>query len=97
MAKVAEEAGIAREALYRSLSEEGNPRLETLTGILKALGLRIIVTTTGSAPREASYKGPSAQLINQQDKPLLNPMERFFSSRFQKPFIPGELVTNANN
>jgi probable addiction module antidote protein len=43
MAKVAEKAGVAREALYKALSEDGNPRLETLRGVLKAVRLRIAV------------------------------------------------------
>jgi probable addiction module antidote protein len=30
-----------REALYRTLSEGGNPRLDTLTRVLAAMGLRI--------------------------------------------------------
>ena len=33
-----------REALYRSLSEKGNPRLDTLTKVLDAFGLRISVS-----------------------------------------------------
>lgn len=32
-----------REALYKSLSAEGNPRLTTLLGVLKAMGLRLSV------------------------------------------------------
>jgi probable addiction module antidote protein len=47
MAKVAGEAGVAREALYRALSEEGNPRFDTLGAILKAVGLRIAVEAVG--------------------------------------------------
>jgi probable addiction module antidote protein len=43
MAKVAQEAGVNRESLYRSLSEEGNPRLSTLNSVLNALGLKIAV------------------------------------------------------
>jgi len=43
MARIAKGAGIARESLYRTLSKSGNPRLNTLNGILKALGLRIAV------------------------------------------------------
>jgi probable addiction module antidote protein len=31
----------AREALYKALSEEGDPRLTTLLGVLKALGIRL--------------------------------------------------------
>lgn len=41
MGKIAEEAGVTREALYKALSAEGDPRLSTLLGVLKALGLRL--------------------------------------------------------
>lgn len=39
MAVVAVEAGVNRESLYKSLSEDGNPRLATYDSILSALGL----------------------------------------------------------
>ncbi|MDO8262605.1 MAG: hypothetical protein Q7T21_05205 [Gallionella sp.] len=41
MAKVAEEASIQRESLYRALSPSGNPTLKTLMAVMKAVGLRI--------------------------------------------------------
>jgi probable addiction module antidote protein len=44
MAMIAERTGLAREALYKSLSNEGNPRLTTLLGVLKAMGLRLSIT-----------------------------------------------------
>lgn len=37
---------LSRETLYRTLSDAGNPRLETLLGVLRALGLRLSVTAT---------------------------------------------------
>ena len=40
---VAAEAGISREALYRSLSPSGNPTLKTLLAVLKAVGMRLSV------------------------------------------------------
>jgi probable addiction module antidote protein len=40
MAKVAKDAGVQRETLYRALSEQGNPTTETLIGVMTALGLR---------------------------------------------------------
>ena len=43
MAIIAERTGLAREALYKSLSADGNPRLTTLLGVLKAMGLRLSV------------------------------------------------------
>jgi probable addiction module antidote protein len=43
MAEIAEKAGVNRQALYRSLSPEGNPSLSTLIGVIKALGLKLHV------------------------------------------------------
>jgi probable addiction module antidote protein len=45
VAKVAKAAGLERESLYQALSEHGNPRLSTLLGIMKAVGLRLTVET----------------------------------------------------
>jgi len=42
MARVAEEAGVAREALYRMLRKSGNPTYGSFLGILNALGLRVV-------------------------------------------------------
>jgi probable addiction module antidote protein len=39
MAQLAVEADVNRENLYRVLSEEGNPTLNTLTSVLSALGI----------------------------------------------------------
>jgi probable addiction module antidote protein len=41
---VARQAHIQRESLYKALSNRGNPRLTTLQGILKSVGLRMVVT-----------------------------------------------------
>ena len=41
MTEIARAAGITREALYRSLSEDGDPRLTTLLGVMRALGVRL--------------------------------------------------------
>lgn len=43
MTKVAKEAGVTREALYKALSENGDPKLTTLLGVAKALGVRLAV------------------------------------------------------
>jgi len=40
---VAADAGISREALYRSLSPKGNPTLKTLLAVLKSVGMRLSV------------------------------------------------------
>jgi probable addiction module antidote protein len=48
LAKVAKEAGIERESLYRALSSRGNPRLSTLFAVTKALGLTLTVESVKS-------------------------------------------------
>jgi probable addiction module antidote protein len=46
--KLAADTHLAREALYRMLSENGNPQLSSLEKILHALGLRLAVAKTAS-------------------------------------------------
>lgn len=41
MTSIAKEAGVTREALYKALSETGDPKLSTLIGVLKALGVKL--------------------------------------------------------
>jgi probable addiction module antidote protein len=44
MSQVAKETGLAREALYRALSADGNPELATVLKVATALGLRLSAT-----------------------------------------------------
>ena len=43
MSAVAERSGMARQAMYRALSESGNPELASLRALLDAMGLRLAV------------------------------------------------------
>jgi len=43
IAKCSEEAGLSREALYRMLSETGNPELRSVISVLKAHGLHLSI------------------------------------------------------
>jgi probable addiction module antidote protein len=43
MTQVAQEAGVTRAGLYKALDAEGDPRLTTLLGVLKSLGLALSV------------------------------------------------------
>ncbi len=45
MTKVAKEAGVTREALYKALATGGGPRLTTLLGVMKALGVKLTAAT----------------------------------------------------
>lgn len=49
MTEVAREAGVTREALYKSLSENGDPRLTTLLGVVRALGVTLSAHVTPAA------------------------------------------------
>ncbi|MDE0256206.1 MAG: putative addiction module antidote protein [Rhodospirillaceae bacterium] len=44
MTSVSEATGLGRQALYRSLSGDGNPRLDTLFKVLDMLDMRLAVT-----------------------------------------------------
>jgi probable addiction module antidote protein len=41
MTQLAKDTGLAREALYRSLSAEGKPEFTTVLKVMKAFGLRL--------------------------------------------------------
>ena len=47
MTHVAKEAGVTREALYKTLSMEGDPKLTTLLGVMKALGVKLTALAAG--------------------------------------------------
>jgi probable addiction module antidote protein len=46
---IAEKANLNPTQLYRTLSDEGNPALSSLTAILKAMGLRLAVERVQAA------------------------------------------------
>jgi probable addiction module antidote protein len=43
MTEVAQKVGVTRASLYKSLSENGNPRFETISRIVEALGCKLVV------------------------------------------------------
>ena len=43
MTTVAEQTGLSRQALYKALSKDGNPTLDTLFRVMKALHLRMTI------------------------------------------------------
>lgn len=56
MAELARRTGLSRETLYRTLSERGNPRLDTLGTILDAFGLRLSVQPARRSQRRAKHE-----------------------------------------
>ena len=49
MARCAEKSHLTREALYRMLSEKGNPELRSVRAVLQAAGLRLSVGPSPAA------------------------------------------------
>ena len=49
MTELAAKTGLSRESLYRALSDEGNPRLDTLLKVLGALGVKLSVSPASAA------------------------------------------------
>ena len=43
ISSIAGDAGIARQSLYRALSKDGNPTLDTVARVLASLGLQLAV------------------------------------------------------
>ena len=56
MTALSKSTNITRESLYRALSAKGNPRLDTLTKVLHALGLRISVTPEVRWQNDSKFK-----------------------------------------
>jgi probable addiction module antidote protein len=54
MTSIAKEAGVTREALYKALSEDGDPRLSTLLGVLRALGVQLSAKPANEDGRTAA-------------------------------------------
>ena len=44
MSRLARDAGLSREGLYKALSENGNPSFATVMRIARALGLQLRIT-----------------------------------------------------
>jgi len=43
MTALSKETGLTREALYKALGDKGNPTLDTLLKVTKALGVRLAI------------------------------------------------------
>jgi len=54
IARIAARTGLNREALYRTLSKRGNPKLKSLAAILSANGLRLSVRPETSQERRVA-------------------------------------------
>ena len=44
MSSISDASGLGRQSLYRALSDEGNPRIDTLFKVLDTLNIRLAIT-----------------------------------------------------
>ncbi len=61
MAKVAEQADVSRESLYRMLSGSGNPTFSNLSSILKALEFRIVIVRDTPRTHSSNHETPRTE------------------------------------
>ncbi len=54
MTIVAQETGLRRESLYKSLSADGNPEFATVLKVMRALGFRLQATAAPAATGRSS-------------------------------------------
>ncbi|MEX6506400.1 addiction module antidote protein [Jiella sp. M17.18] len=52
ISRIADDAELSRENLYRALSRDGHPRFETVARMLAAMGLRLTIEPAGRAEPE---------------------------------------------
>lgn len=57
MSEVARSAGVTREALYKALTEGGDPKLTTIVKVMGALDLKLTAATTTGRPRRRVGSG----------------------------------------
>ena len=67
MAIVAEETGLGRESLYKSLSADGNPEFATVLKVVGARGLRLHATAVPGAIGEQDTRSSA---LPQESSPI---------------------------
>jgi probable addiction module antidote protein len=58
MARIAKDAGLGRESLYKALSSGAHPRYETVSAILRALGVKFAVVADQPQSRRVTAGQP---------------------------------------
>lgn len=54
MSEIAKAAGLGRESLYKALRPNSQPRMETMTRVLGALGVRLVAEVVGAGKGDAA-------------------------------------------
>jgi len=63
MSQVARDSGVSREALYKSLTEGGDPKTSTLISVAKALGYLVVVKDSEDKPTVRKRSQPRRKRV----------------------------------
>ena len=63
MARIAKETGLGRESLYKSLAVGAHPRYETVSAVLRALGVKLAVVTEKGQSSSSSRRSPRRRRV----------------------------------
>jgi probable addiction module antidote protein len=66
MARIAKEAGLGRESLYKAFGAGAHPRYETVSAVLRALGVKLAIVI--EPPRPTSRKSPRTRAVARPSK-----------------------------
>ena len=68
IAKVAKGAGLGRESLYKALSAGAHPRYQTVSAILRALGVKLAMVMEPRRPARQKSTQPRAILRSSKER-----------------------------
>jgi probable addiction module antidote protein len=60
MSEIAKASGITREALYRALRPDAQPRFETISRVCTALGVKLVAEAVHSPQAKEPFRSPAA-------------------------------------
>lgn len=87
MAKLSRDTGIARETLYKVMRGEGNPTLETVGKMAKALGFRLTLTPIKPETRVAKKPAAVRKAIRKRKSAVQDTVE-ILTSKAKKKSTP---------
>jgi probable addiction module antidote protein len=68
MAQIAKDAGLGRESLYKAFGAGAHPRYETVSAVLRALGVKLTVTIVAEKRRPTRGKTSRARITARAPK-----------------------------
>lgn len=72
ISRIASQVGVARSSLYKTLSSKGNPRLDTLMGVLHALDFKLAIVSRERGKKKTSSPSPRRATLAPQHESRVN-------------------------